>query len=169
MSHTLALRFSARGLRRSPIRFHTHSVAALFSTSQGSINHDEIAHFSKLSSQWWDERGEFSFLHKMNPVRMQFIADKLLEVSYDDKPDTEFERSQVLKGLDVLDVGCGGGLLSEVCFFDSFLTPAPVQKIQYFLLRVWLAWGLILWALMLRNPTLLLPLYIPRPTQNCLQ
>ena len=53
----------------------------------------------------------------MNPVRMQFIADKLLEVAYDEKSDTELERSQVLKGLDVLDVGCGGGLLSEVCLF----------------------------------------------------
>lgn len=51
----------------------------------------------------------------MNPVRMQFIADKLLEVAYDETSDTELERSQVLKGLDVLDVGCGGGLLSEVC------------------------------------------------------
>ena len=53
----------------------------------------------------------------MNPVRMQFIADKLLEVAYDETSDTELERSQVLKGLDVLDVGCGGGLLSEVCLF----------------------------------------------------
>jgi 2-polyprenyl-6-hydroxyphenyl methylase/3-demethylubiquinone-9 3-methyltransferase len=48
---------------------------------------------------------------------MQFIADKLLEVAYDERPDTELERSHILKGLDVLDVGCGGGLLSEVCFF----------------------------------------------------
>ena len=53
----------------------------------------------------------------MNPVRMQFIVDKLLEVAYDEKHDTELERNQVLKGLDVLDVGCGGGLLSEVFFF----------------------------------------------------
>jgi 2-polyprenyl-6-hydroxyphenyl methylase/3-demethylubiquinone-9 3-methyltransferase len=82
-----------------------------------TINPEEIAHFSKLSSQWWDEKGEFSFLHKMNPVRMQFIADKLLEVAYDERPDTELERSNILKGLDVLDVGCGGGLLSEVCLF----------------------------------------------------
>ncbi|KAF8809497.1 ubiquinone biosynthesis O-methyltransferase [Phlegmacium glaucopus] len=115
MSHTF-LRNSARGVRTSRFRYyslHTQSAGALSSTSQGSVNHDEIAHFSKLSSQWWDEQGEFSFLHKMNPVRMQFIADKLLEVAYDEKPDTELERGQVLKGLDVLDVGCGGGLLSE--------------------------------------------------------
>ena len=105
------LRSSAHGLLTSRIRYYSQSL----SSTQDSINHEEIAHFSRLSSQWWDEQGEFSFLHKMNPVRMQFIADKLLEVAYDEKPDAELERSQVLKGLDVLDVGCGGGLLSEVC------------------------------------------------------
>ena len=105
------LKGSARGLLTSRIRYHS------LHTSQNTINQEEIAHFSKLSSQWWDEQGEFSFLHKMNPVRMQFIADKLLEVAYDETSDTELERSQVLKGLDVLDVGCGGGLLSEVCLF----------------------------------------------------
>jgi polyprenyldihydroxybenzoate methyltransferase/3-demethylubiquinol 3-O-methyltransferase len=112
------LKRSARGLVTSRIRYHSLHTQSL--SSQNSINHEEIAHFSKLSSQWWDEQGEFTFLHKMNPVRMQFIADKLLEVAYDEKPDTELERSQVLKGLDVLDVGCGGGLLSEVCLFAVF-------------------------------------------------
>lgn len=106
------LRSSARGLLTSR-SLHTKP----FSSTQDSINQEEIAHFSKLSSQWWDEQGEFSFIHKMNPVRMQFIVDKLLEVAYDEKTDTELERSLVLKGLDVLDVGCGGGLLSEVCVF----------------------------------------------------
>ena len=117
MSQTSIFRCSARSLRTSRLRYRFLHTQSLSSSSQGSINQDEIAHFSKLASQWWDEQGEFSFLHKMNPVRMQFIVDKLLEVAYDEKYDTELERSQVLKGLDVLDVGCGGGLLSEVCFF----------------------------------------------------
>ena len=43
-----------------------------------TVNADEIAHFSRLSSLWWDERGEFGMLHKMNPVRMQFIKEKLV-------------------------------------------------------------------------------------------
>ncbi|KAJ7903572.1 S-adenosyl-L-methionine-dependent methyltransferase [Mycena olivaceomarginata] len=83
---------------------------ALHTTS--SINPAEISHFSRLSSQWWDEAGEFSFLHKMNPVRIRFIREKLLEVARDEQPALDASTS-VLKGLDVLDVGCGGGLLSE--------------------------------------------------------
>ncbi|KAF7330533.1 Ubiquinone biosynthesis O-methyltransferase, mitochondrial [Mycena venus] len=85
---------------------------ALHTTS--SINPAEIAHFSRLSSQWWDEAGEFSFLHKMNPVRIRFIREKLLEVARDEQPAlNEPASGSILKGLDVLDVGCGGGLLSE--------------------------------------------------------
>lgn len=118
---TSILRNTARCLRTPRVRYHSLHTAALSSTSHGSVNHDEIVHFSKLSSQWWDEQGEFSFLHKMNPVRMKFIVDKLLEVAYDETSDSELERGQVLKGLDVLDVGCGGGLLSEVCFFFPVL------------------------------------------------
>ncbi|KAJ7707706.1 S-adenosyl-L-methionine-dependent methyltransferase [Mycena rosella] len=78
-----------------------------------SVNPVEIAHFSRLSSQWWDEAGEFTFLHQMNPVRMRFIREKLLEVARDEQPALNEPAGSVLKGLDVLDVGCGGGLLSE--------------------------------------------------------
>ncbi|KAF8206483.1 S-adenosyl-L-methionine-dependent methyltransferase [Mycena galopus ATCC 62051] len=79
---------------------------ALHTTS--TINPAEIAHFSRLSSQWWDEAGEFSFLHKMNPVRMRFIREKLLEVARDEQPAfSQPPSTSALKGLDVLDVGCG--------------------------------------------------------------
>lgn len=84
-----------------------------------SINSSEIAFFSRLSSQWWDERGEFGFLHKMNPVRMQFITNKVLEITREEQgEEIAVGRRNILDGLDVLDVGCGGGLLSEVslCF-----------------------------------------------------
>jgi hypothetical protein len=84
--------------------------------SHGSINPSEIAHFSRLSSLWWDEQGEFGLLHKMNPIRMQFIREKLLECARDDGED-EAEQRGGLRGKEVLDVGCGGGLLSEVNFF----------------------------------------------------
>ena len=95
----------------------TRRSVRLYTSPSSSVNPDEIAHFSKLSSEWWDERGEFSFLHKMNPVRMQFIRQKLLEVQQDANAEMEVEDIDVLDGLDVLDVGCGGGLLSEVRSF----------------------------------------------------
>ncbi|KAL1733939.1 S-adenosyl-L-methionine-dependent methyltransferase [Schizophyllum commune] len=86
----------------------------------GSVNPEEIAFFSKLSSQWWDETGEFGFLHRMNPLRVQFIRDKLHEVALDERPDdfrapgkNMVSPTDVLRDLSVLDVGCGGGLLSE--------------------------------------------------------
>lgn len=85
-------------------------------TKSSTVNDAEISHFSRLSSEWWDESGEFSFLHRMNPVRVQFIQEKLSEIARDDAPDdgAHIQPSSILKGLDVLDIGCGGGLLSEV-------------------------------------------------------
>ncbi|KAH9852026.1 S-adenosyl-L-methionine-dependent methyltransferase [Lenzites betulinus] len=88
------------------------STAPLATSNLSSINPDEIAHFSRLSQQWWDERGEFDQLHKMNPVRMRFIRDKVLEVQREED-ERKANETRPLSGLDVVDVGCGGGLLSE--------------------------------------------------------
>ena len=87
------------------------------SASSSTVNADEVALFSRLSSEWWNERGEFGLLHKMNPVRVQFVRDKILEVARDENESAAAKlesTSKILGGLDVLDVGCGGGLLSEV-------------------------------------------------------
>jgi hypothetical protein len=109
-----------------------------------TVNDAEIAHFSRLSALWWDERGEFALLHKMNPHRMRFIREKVLEVrrseqqqqqQLDDDNDAVTaavatrpkESSRVLEGMDVLDVGCGGGILSEVAF-SPILPPAPLSN-----------------------------------------
>ncbi|KAF9441576.1 ubiquinone biosynthesis O-methyltransferase [Macrolepiota fuliginosa MF-IS2] len=96
----------------SPFRSFVRSprLGRLIAT-HSSVNPDEISHFSNLSAHWWDEHGEFEFLHKMNPVRMTFVRQKLLEAARDDGTDPN--PAQVLANLDVLDVGCGGGLLSE--------------------------------------------------------
>jgi len=87
-----------------------------------TANKDEVAHFSRLSALWWDEDGEFALLHKMNAHRMRFIREKVLEVRRDEQEDfgetittTPSSLHRVLEGMNVLDVGCGGGILSEVC------------------------------------------------------
>lgn len=82
-----------------------------------TVNEDEIAHFSKLSEHWWDERGEFEMLHKMNPVRVQFIRDRVQRSRFDEGDTNPIG----LEGLNALDVGCGGGLLSEVMRLFYFI------------------------------------------------
>lgn len=71
-------------------------------------NQEELNHFQKLSSTWWDEEGPFHILHAITPLRMAFIKEKI-EVAFRRKETT----SQPLKDLRILDVGCGGGLLCE--------------------------------------------------------
>ena len=104
-----------------------------------TVNDAEIAHFSRLSALWWDERGEFALLHKMNPHRVRFIREKVLEVQRDERPHSSLgvatatsplESSRVLEGMDVLDVGCGGGILSEVRFSFSSRFPPPKSRIS---------------------------------------
>jgi len=99
----------------TPFRRATQRVRSLQTAS--TVNADEIAHFSRLSSLWWDEHGEFALLHRMNPTRVQYIREKLIEITREEKGEqvgrSMEQRQDVLRGLDVLDVGCGGGLLSE--------------------------------------------------------
>lgn len=96
-------------------------------STASSVNADEIAHFSRLSALWWDEHGEFALLHRMNPTRAQYIREKLIEVTREEQGEevgrSMEQRRDVLRGLDVLDVGCGGGLLSEV-------RSSPVRRVH---------------------------------------
>ena len=112
-----SIRPTARvGTQRCYVRSYTVASSA---SGPSSVNKNEIEFFSRLSSQWWNENGEFGMLHKMNSVRMQFIRDKILETAGDEGREAELEEKarsgKFLQSLDVLDVGCGGGLLSEVC------------------------------------------------------
>lgn len=74
--------------------------------NKSTINEAEISHFAKDSLHWWDESGPFAPLHQLNPVRLDFI---LAEIG--DNPQAS--PRQRLKGLHILDVGCGGGLVCE--------------------------------------------------------
>jgi len=75
------------------------------------VNRGEVSHFSDYSHHWWDEHGEFELLHKINPVRMKFIRQKFVEAAHDH--GIELDPTRVFKDFDILDLGCGGGLLSE--------------------------------------------------------
>jgi 2-polyprenyl-6-hydroxyphenyl methylase / 3-demethylubiquinone-9 3-methyltransferase len=73
-----------------------------------SVDHGEVARFAALADEWWNPRGKMAPLHKFNPVRLAFIRDQAC---------AQFERDpkalDCLKGLAFLDVGCGGGIVSE--------------------------------------------------------
>ena len=79
-----------------------------FVASQSTIDQAEIAHFARLSGQWWDMRGPWATLHKFNPVRVGYIRDHAAEHFGRDPA-----RLDSLSGLRILDIGCGGGVLSE--------------------------------------------------------
>ena len=73
-----------------------------------TINKEEIQKFSKLAEEWWDVNGKFRPLHMFNPVRIEYILEKIKDhFSLKDK------KTDLLKGLKILDIGCGGGLISE--------------------------------------------------------
>ena len=100
---------------RGPRRYY--GLAANMAT-KSTVNNDEIAHFSRLSEHWWDESGEFGMLHKLNPVRAKFVRDRIVRTIEDEghpNPGVSGSAfSKPLEGLTAVDVGCGGGLLSEV-------------------------------------------------------
>jgi 2-polyprenyl-6-hydroxyphenyl methylase/3-demethylubiquinone-9 3-methyltransferase len=77
-------------------------------TSAATIDQDEVARFSRMSGQWWDMRGPMAALHKFNPVRLAYIRDRAA-AHFGRDP----KRLDSLSGLRMLDIGCGGGILSE--------------------------------------------------------
>ena len=73
-----------------------------------TVDQAEIEQFSRLAAQWWNERGPMATLHKFNPVRLGYIRDQVT-AHFGRDP----KRLGCLSGLRMLDIGCGGGILSE--------------------------------------------------------
>ncbi len=73
-----------------------------------SVDQGEIEHFSKDSNHWWDEQGPFKPLHRLNPVRLKFIKQQIC-----DHYDRDFDDLKALTDLNIIDIGCGGGLVCE--------------------------------------------------------
>ena len=72
-----------------------------------SVNKKEIEKFSKIASEWWNPEGKFKPLHKFNPIRIKYIKENII---------SNFKlknKAKPLSGINILDIGCGGGLLSE--------------------------------------------------------
>lgn len=90
-------------------------------TTAANVDHAEVRKFEQLASRWWDPHSEFKPLHDLNPLRLQYINERA-----------------PLEGKKVLDVGCGGGILSEsmaalgarVTGIDAGLAPLEVAKLH---------------------------------------
>lgn len=78
------------------------------STKSSTLDRAEVARFDALSERWWDERGPMRVLHRFNPVRLAYIRDAICR-HFGRDATTPF----ALDGLSLVDVGCGGGVLSE--------------------------------------------------------
>ncbi len=75
--------------------------------ANNTINKEEIEKFSRLAEEWWDPEGKFKPLHKFNPTRIEYLKNDIIK---------EFKiknKKKPFSNLEILDIGCGGGLLSE--------------------------------------------------------
>jgi len=88
-----------------------------------TVNKKEIEKFSKIAEEWWDIEGKFKPLHKLNPIRIKYIKEKVVNhfnINSKSKP---------LKNIELLDIGCGGGLLSEpMCRLGAKVTAIDPSK-----------------------------------------
>jgi len=88
-----------------------------------TINKKEIEKFSNMADEWWDTEGKFKPLHKFNPLRISYIKKKIVS-HFNIK-----SKSLPLKNIELLDIGCGGGLLSEpMCRLGAKVTAIDASQ-----------------------------------------
>ena len=73
-----------------------------------TINKEEIQKFSDIADEWWDVKGKFKPLHMFNPIRIEYISEKIIQYF-----NLKNKKTKPFQGLKLLDIGCGGGLISE--------------------------------------------------------
>ena len=95
-----------------------------------TINKKEIEKFSKIAEEWWKPTGKFKPLHKFNPIRISYIKENLIKTFKLDN------NKAPLKNIKILDIGCGGGLLSEpMCRLGATVTAIDAsEKVPIFFL-----------------------------------
>ena len=73
-----------------------------------TVDPAEVAKFEAMAAEWWDENGKFKPLHMLNPCRLDYITQQIAG-----EFDRDLSKPEAFNGLRILDIGCGGGLLSE--------------------------------------------------------
>ena len=100
---------------------------------KNTVNQDEIEKFDRLAKEWWNPKGKFAPLHKFNPIRQEYLIDHIAQnFNLNVKEESPF------KNLNIIDIGCGGGLLCEplsrmganVTGIDAAKTNIEVAKIH---------------------------------------
>ena len=88
-----------------------------------TINKEEIEKFSKIAEEWWNPKGKFKPLHKFNPIRISYLKENIIETF------KLANKKTPLKNVKILDIGCGGGLLSEpMCRLGASVTGIDASK-----------------------------------------
>ncbi len=88
-----------------------------------TINKKEIEKFSRIAEEWWNPEGKFKPLHKFNPIRILYIKENIIQTFKIDS------KKNPLKNIKILDIGCGGGLLSEpMCRLGANVTAIDASE-----------------------------------------
>ena len=107
----------------------SHCCIPVRAISSSTVDTDEVSRFSHLAAGWWDSTrsGELAVLHNMNQLRVPLIRDAIVrqQSAVLKSPPSVLDSSTPLTGTTILDVGCGGGILSEVLLFSRLC------KLQY--------------------------------------